>query len=124
MRPKRLFGFDGTAGKDPSSSTGLMSLGAFGLSPATAPGTLTRAAIRKLQGGLSAGLKPRDAILRPRDQCGEGQQRRNNRDALQQCPGADRSERTPRADTGADRDQPEEFVVDMRDRHGAGADGK
>ena len=56
MRPKRLFGFDGTAGKDPSSSTGLMSLGAFGLSPATAPGTLTRAAIRKLQADLSAGL--------------------------------------------------------------------
>src|SRR5580704_16287683 len=65
MRPKRLFGFDGTAGKDPSSSTGLMSLGAFGLSPATAPGTLTRAAIRKLQGGLSAGLWPRVEAAAP-----------------------------------------------------------
>src|SRR5208282_1388674 len=51
VRPKRLFGFDGTAGENPRSPTGLASLGGFGLSPATAPVTLTRAVIRELQGG-------------------------------------------------------------------------
>lgn len=35
-RPKRLFGVDGSAGEDPSSPTGLVSLRAVGLPPATA----------------------------------------------------------------------------------------
>lgn len=35
-RPKRLFGVDGSAGEDPSSLTGLVSLRAAGLLPATA----------------------------------------------------------------------------------------
>ena len=48
-RPKRLFGFDGTAGDDPRCPTGLVSLGVCGLSPATAAGM--PAAVRsKLQG--------------------------------------------------------------------------
>jgi hypothetical protein len=50
MRPKRLFGFDGTTGEDPRSPTGLVSLGRFGLAPATAPVTLTCEVIRELQG--------------------------------------------------------------------------
>src|SRR5208282_2980906 len=57
VRPKRLFGFDGTAGENPRSPTGLASLGGFGLSPATAPVTLTRAVIRELQGGVAARLR-------------------------------------------------------------------
>ncbi len=57
MRPKRLFGFDGTAGEDPRSPTGLVSLGVVGLSPATAPVTLTREVIRELQGSVMTGNK-------------------------------------------------------------------
>jgi hypothetical protein len=50
MAAKRLFGFNGTAGDEPRSSTGLMSLRGFGLSPATALPILAELAIFKLQG--------------------------------------------------------------------------
>src|ERR1700720_4766540 len=50
MRPKRLFGFDGTAGEDPRSPTGLASLRSHGLPPATAVPIIAQAAMFKLQG--------------------------------------------------------------------------
>src|SRR5580704_8586095 len=58
MRPKRLFGFDGTAGEDPCSSTGLMSLGGVGLSPATAAEILPDNGAGKLQGGTASRSEP------------------------------------------------------------------
>ena len=50
VRPKRLFGFDGTAGKATCFSTGSNALGNGGLSPATAAKSYTHAAGIKLQG--------------------------------------------------------------------------
>src|SRR5215208_6495376 len=38
MRPRRLFGFDGTTDADPRSPTGSITPGAFGPAPATASG--------------------------------------------------------------------------------------
>jgi transposase len=53
MRPKRLFGFDGTADEDPRPSTGLMSLRGLGPSSATATALLSPAVLIKLQGALA-----------------------------------------------------------------------
>src|SRR5829696_1580643 len=50
MRPRRLFGFDGTTGADPRSPTGSITPGAFGPAPATAPARIADPAIRDLQG--------------------------------------------------------------------------
>src|SRR5215203_1693332 len=50
MRPRRLFGFDGTTDADPRSPTGSITPGAFGPSPATAPARIADPAIRDLQG--------------------------------------------------------------------------
>src|SRR6202030_1340276 len=52
-RPKRLFGFDGTAGDDTRSLTGSAAHGFCGLSPATAPPTISEARDVKLQGFLA-----------------------------------------------------------------------
>ena len=49
-RPRRLFGFDGTAGEAARSPTGSDTLRAFGLSPATAPEIIPDAGDPKLQG--------------------------------------------------------------------------
>jgi len=51
LRPKRLFGFDGTADEDPRFSTGLVSLRGLGPSSATATALLSPAVLIKLQGG-------------------------------------------------------------------------
>src|SRR5271166_7089059 len=50
LRPKRLFGFDGTADEDPRFSTGLLSLRGLGPSSATATALLSPAVLIKLQG--------------------------------------------------------------------------
>src|SRR5215216_2961290 len=50
MRPRRLFGFDGTTDADPRSPTGSITPGAFGPAPATAPARIADPAIRDLQG--------------------------------------------------------------------------
>src|SRR5208337_2737077 len=50
LRPKRLFGFDGTADEDPRFSTGLLSL--RGLGPSSATALLSPAVLFKLQGGV------------------------------------------------------------------------
>ena len=60
-RPKRLFGFDGTAGEDPCSPTGLMSLRAIGLSPATAGAILDHPTAIKLQGS-GRGLRVSESL--------------------------------------------------------------
>src|ERR1700746_2823295 len=52
-RPKRLFGFDGTAGDDTRSLAGFAAHGFCGLSPATAPPTISEARDLKLQGFLA-----------------------------------------------------------------------
>src|SRR5215204_6113582 len=49
MRPRRLFGFDGTTDADPRSPTGSITPGAFGPAPATAPARIADPAIRDLQ---------------------------------------------------------------------------
>src|SRR5215218_6280493 len=46
MRPRRLFGFDGTTDADPRSPTGSITPGAFGPAPATAPARIADPAIR------------------------------------------------------------------------------
>src|SRR5690606_19112239 len=51
QRPRRLFGFDGTADVDPCSPTGLVSPGGCGLASATAPTMIADAAGFNLQGG-------------------------------------------------------------------------
>src|SRR5208337_1510918 len=50
LRPKRLFGFDGTSDEDPGSPTGLASLRGLGPSSATATVLLSPTAGTKLQG--------------------------------------------------------------------------
>src|SRR5215211_7911195 len=50
LRPRRLFGFDGTTDADPRSPTGSITPGAFGPAPATAPARIADPAIRDLQG--------------------------------------------------------------------------
>src|SRR5690606_30841058 len=50
QRPRRLFGFDGTADVDPCSPTGLVSPGGCGLASATAPTMIADAAGFDLQG--------------------------------------------------------------------------
>src|SRR5215217_578682 len=52
MRPRRLFGFDGTTDADPRSPTGSITPGAFGPAPATAPARIADPAIRDLQGAV------------------------------------------------------------------------
>src|SRR5690606_35221419 len=51
LRPRRLFGVDGTAGGDPCSPAGLVSQWGLGLPPATAPATIADVVEGKLQGG-------------------------------------------------------------------------
>src|SRR5215211_8591976 len=58
LRPRRLFGFDGTTDADPRSPTGSITPGAFGPAPATAPARIADPAIRDLQGP-----RPRDRRL-------------------------------------------------------------
>src|SRR5215207_7853239 len=52
LRPRRLFGFDGTTDADPRSPTGSITPGAFGPAPATAPARIADPAIRDLQGAV------------------------------------------------------------------------
>src|SRR6266853_172725 len=52
-RPKRLFGFDGTAGEDTHSLAGSPAHRFFGLSPATALSTISGRRDGKLQGFLA-----------------------------------------------------------------------
>src|SRR5829696_4167416 len=54
LRPRRLFGFDGTTDADPRSPTGSITPGAFGPAPATAPARIADPAIRDLQGAGGA----------------------------------------------------------------------
>src|SRR5215208_335375 len=56
MRPRRLFGFDGTTDADPRSPTGSITPGAFGPAPATAPARIADPAIRDLQGAGGVSL--------------------------------------------------------------------
>src|SRR5271157_5532713 len=63
LRPKRLFGFDGTADEDPRFSTGLLSLRGLGPSSATATALLSPAVLIKLQGAPSLGR--RRELVRP-----------------------------------------------------------
>src|SRR5205807_9409279 len=53
LRPKRLFGFDGTTSGEPSSVRAFNALGGVGLPPATAPHTLSEVAQIALQGGAA-----------------------------------------------------------------------
>src|SRR5271156_5701609 len=75
-RPKRLFGFDGTADGEPCSPRALQAPGGIGLPSATAPPILADAAVPKLQGeglclardiGASAALGISPLPLRERD---------------------------------------------------------
>src|SRR6187200_975304 len=50
LRPRRLFGFDGTTDADPRSPTGSITPGPFGPASATAPARIADPAIRDLQG--------------------------------------------------------------------------
>src|SRR5579859_36073 len=55
MRPRRLFGFNGPAGGEPSSRFGLEAPGGHGLPPATASRTIPDDGESKLQGGPRRG---------------------------------------------------------------------
>src|SRR5208282_691814 len=109
VRPKRLFGFDGTAGENPRSPTGLASLGGFGLSPATAPVTLTRAVIRELQGGVSALLRIAERSPHPRSP-------RSSRGSLNLSPHAGRGKKEKMFDNLSKRLN---AVLDRLTRRGA-----
>src|SRR2546423_15584779 len=63
-RPKRLFGFDGTAGEDTHSLAGSPAHRFFGLSPATAPSPISGRRDGKLQGVSHPGmnLSPRELV--------------------------------------------------------------
>ena len=53
-RPRRLFGFDGTAVRDPCFSTGFKAQRCSGLPSATAPAIIADTGASKLQGGRRA----------------------------------------------------------------------
>src|SRR6187431_2723991 len=70
LRPRRLFGFDGTTDADPRSPTGSITPGPFGPASATAPARIADPAIRDLQG-----FRPQERSWRRwryRDLSGEG----------------------------------------------------
>jgi len=62
MRPRRLFGFDGTADEEPSSPTGFMAQRCVGLSSATASAIIVDSANDKLQGCRQAGEGQRKRV--------------------------------------------------------------
>src|SRR5215203_4068027 len=66
MRPRRLFGFDGTTDADPRSPTGSITPGAFGPAPATAPARIADPAIRDLQGVRRSPAQPAVCVSFPR----------------------------------------------------------
>src|SRR6516165_9550292 len=72
VRPRRLFGFDGTAGGVPGSQTVLDDLGVDGHPPATAPRLLGESGKRKLQGvGMATSSPTRRLLLSWGRGCGD-----------------------------------------------------
>src|SRR5215218_1173218 len=65
LRPRRLFGFDGTTDADPRSPTGSITPGAFGPAPATAPARIADPAIRDLQGVTPSPAEPAEPSVPP-----------------------------------------------------------
>src|SRR5262245_7569038 len=99
LRPRRLFGFDGTADGDPCPPTGLVSLRCCGLPSATAAVAIPQADKAKLQGGPKgrtrgpphgknpvAPSSPRLEIIRPMPH--PGKMPRHESPGVLQCPTA------------------------------------